>query len=634
VEQPLPAAPPRPTEGRSPSALWRRVVVAAAAVTVLTGTVAAAAATQRDDEAKPAPAEAAPAAAAPAPEAPAAPAEPETGPGYRVVNASGDVFAHGWTGFAGSVADETSSPTVAIAHTADGEGYWVAAADGGVFAFGTAPFLGSAAGSSAHPMVDIAVTPTGNGYWLVAADGGVFAFGDAEYLGSGPEAGLAPRIVALAPTPSGRGYWLVASDGGVFTYGDAEFFGSMGDQVLNGGVIDLVPSLTGRGYYLVAGDGGVFTFGDAGFHGAALGQPLSRPIVDMALHPDGSGYWLLAADGGVFSFGSAPFLGAPVADGAKGHFTSIAAGIGRRAPAPTPAPAPPAEAPAPAPAAVEAPAPAPAELAAPPAPAPPAPAPPAPAAEPAKESGKLGAKSQRSDKAPEPPVDNRLLDGEFGWDISYPQCDGPYPEGPATYNIIGINGGRAFKHNKCLADEWRWARERGAAGVYVNVNFPRSGEELARGATSDRQPDCGPGALACVAYNFGLNGIRDSLAYAGSQGVDVPFIWLDVEQLNYWNPNPALNAVVLRGAIDAVREAGMEVGIYSTPYQFRKIMGDEQPMVPVWTAGANGAEAVASYCANKGFGGGPAVIVQLLPGQFDPNFACPGAGPLRKYFKL
>jgi hypothetical protein len=111
-------------------------------------------------------------------------------------------------------------------------------------------------------------------------------------------------------------------------------------------------------------------------------------------------------------------------------------------------------------------------------------------------------------------------------------------------------------------------------------------------------------------------------------------VWLDVEQLNYWTGNQPLNAVVLRGAIDAVREAGMDVGIYGTPYQYRKIMGDEQPGVPVWTAGADGLGSVADYCQTRGFGGGPVAMVQLLPGQFDPNLACPGAGPMSRYFSM
>ena len=204
----------------------------------------------------------------------------------------------------------------------------------------------------------------------------------------------------------------------------------------------------------------------------------------------------------------------------------------------------------------------------------------------------------------------------------------------SQYAIIGVNGGRAFKYNKCLAEQWQWARANGAAGIYVNVHFPRSAEELAHGATSDRQPNCAPGALACVAYNFGLNGLRDSLRYATSQGVDAPFVWLDVEQLNYWYPQPEFNAVVLRGAVDAANEAGIGVGVYSTPYQYKKISGDEQLNIPVWSAGADGLGSVEKYCNERGFGGHPATLIQLLPGQYDPNVACPNAGPMSRYFRM
>ena len=549
-------------------------------------------------------AEAAPATTA-APAAPAEAAAPTSGPGYRILSSDGGVYTHGWVSFEGSAAGESASPSVGIAHPAgfEANSYWVASADGGVFAFGDAPFLGSAAGASAAPIVDIASTPTGKGYWLVAADGGVFGFGDAEYFGSGPEIGLPDnKAVSIAATAAGDGYWVVSADGGVFAFGNAPFFGSLGDQPVNARIIDLVATPSRNGYYLVAADGGVFTFGDAVFHGSAIGETLTRPIVDMTLAPSGDGYWLLSGDGGVFSYGNAPFLGAPVRK--SGRFIAIAAGTGFQVPAPIEEPAP--EAPTVAAAGG-------APVAAEPAPA---------AATAAKAKGK-------GKHADEP-----VLDGKFGWDISYPQCGGPKPGGEFAYAIIGVNGGRAFKYNKCLAEQWQWARANGAAGIYVNVHFPRSAEELAKGATSDRQPDCAPGALACVAYNFGLNGLRDSLAYATSQGVDAPFVWLDVEQLNYWYPEPAFNAVVLRGAVDAANEAGIGVGIYSTPYQYGKIAGNEPLNIPVWSAGADGLGSVAKYCAERGFGGHPATLIQLLPGQYDPNVACPGAGPMSRYFRM
>jgi hypothetical protein len=543
----------------------------------------------------------------------ATPDAPTSGPGYRIVSTDGGVFTHGWASFEGSAAGASTSPTVGIAQADDAEGYWVASADGGVFAFGAAPFHGSAVDQSATSIVDIASAPTGDGYWLAASDGGVFAFGDAGYFGSGPELGLTTKAVSIARTATGAGYWLVSGDGGVFAFGDAPFFGSLGDQSVNARIIDLVPTASGGGYYLVAADGGIFTFGDAVFFGSATGEKLSKPIVDMALAPGGSGYWLLSGDGGVYTYGGAPFLGAPISSQAGGRFTAIAAGIGHEPPPPPPPPAPEA-APAAAPIAPEPPAVAPAAAA-------------QPGVRAASNATKKGAATKDARK-------ERQLDHQFGWDISYPQCDGAFPEGDFAFSVVGVNGGRAFKYNRCLGEQWRWARAHGAAGIYVNVHFPRSPEELAKGATSDRQPDCAPGALACVAYNFGLNGVRDSLAYARAQGVDAPFVWLDVEQLNYWYPDPAFNAVVMRGAVDAAAEAGMGVGVYSTPYQYKKITGDEQLGVPVWSAGAADLGAFQTYCRERGFGGGPAVMVQFLPGQFDPNLACPGAGAMSQYFRM
>ena len=569
-----------------------------------TATTAAAPAAAPDGEVTEVAAAATPTAAA---ETPAAP-EPTSGPAYRVVSADGGVFTHGWYGYSGSAAGITKSPITGVAQTADGEGYWLSSADGGVFSFGSAPFHGSAAGLSSETVVDIATTPSGHGYWLVSRTGGVFAFGDATYAGNAVEFKLNKPVTSLASTPSGKGYWLVTVDGGVLAFGDAEYFGSIADQKLNAGVMDLVPTPTGKGYYLVSTDGGVFAFGDAPFLGSASGQRLNKPIVDMSVAPAGDGYWLVAQDGGVFTYGNAPYLGSPPSLTAP--VIGIVAGTGTQKPGPvtevvaasvsTPAPA---AAPAAAPAT--------------------APAPDGP-------GRSENARGQQKKLAGAASGD---ADYKFGWDISYPQCGGPYPGGEYAYAIIGINGGRAFKHNRCLADEWRWASSTAAAGVYVNVNFPRSNDELARGASSIHQPNCN-GAISCIAWNFGWNGIHDSMQYARSQGVDAPFVWLDVEQLNYWTPNGALNAVVLRGAIDAVRAHGLGVGVYSTPLQYNRIMGGEITGVPVWSAGASSLEGAFRYCTERSFGGGKVAFVQLLPGQYDPNIACPGAGPLSTYFKL
>jgi len=230
------------------------------------------------------------------------------GGGYWLVNAAGDVSAHGdATNYGGLGAIILNAPIAHIVSTPDGKGYWLVAGDGGTFAFGDAGFFGSMGGQHLNaPVVEMAPTPTGKGYWLVASDGGVFAFGDAQFYGSMGGRPLNKPVIGI--TAAGGGYRMVASDGGIFSFG-APFYGSMGGQPLNRPIVGMADTASGGGYWMVASDGGIFAFGNAGFHGSMGGQPLNQPIVAMAGDPATGGYWEVAADGGIFSFG-APFYGA------------------------------------------------------------------------------------------------------------------------------------------------------------------------------------------------------------------------------------------------------------------------------------------------------------------------------------
>ena len=551
-----------------------------------------------------APSDPAPAAATPDP-APAPPAAPASGPAYRVAAGSGEVYEHGWFADDGSAAGQTKAPIVGLAQSADGDGYWLAAADGGVFAFGDAEFLGSGGRPELkQPIVGIAATPSRPRLLARGRRRRRVRLRRRRLLRLRRRPPDQPAASSRSPphrpaTATGSS----ASDGGVFAFGDAGFFGSLGRAELNAEVVDLVPTASGHGYYLVgcrrrrlhlrrrhllrqrgrpaAGQAGRGHGADARGRRLLVAHPGRRRVL---LRPGAVPRRARGRRRRRFVHRHrgrhrSPRPGRP--GGRRGSGARRrSSGARSRGPVPVAAPAP---APAPAP------------------------------------------------SSPTSKARQALLDGVAGFDVSFPQCHGNLPES-FDFVVVGVTGGREFRNNACLADQWQWA-SRGPAGFYVNVNFPHTPDELAAGDTSDRQPDCN-GVISCVAYNFGVNGVRQALSYAKDSGVSAPFVWLDVEQLNHWTPDQALNAVVLRGALDAVQEVHLGAGIYSTPYQFQKIMGGEQPGVPVWTAGAPGLADVAAYCATKGFGGGPVAMVQLLPQSIDQNVACPGAGPISRYFTL
>jgi hypothetical protein len=147
----------------------------------------------------------------------------------------------------------------------------------------------------------------------------------------------------------------------------------------------------------------------------------------------------------------------------------------------------------------------------------------------------------------------------------------------------------------------------------------------------------------CRAYNFGFNWARHWVAHSRSLGINPKLWWLDVETGSGWT-TPALNDGVIRGAADGLRREGVDIGIYSTPYQWATIAGALAfPGVPLWTPGAGNLTGpgytATSYCTSGGhtFAGGHLTLVQwgykgAFPGAFqgnspyDQDFACRGSG--------
>ena len=243
----------------------------------------------------------------------------------------------------------------------------------------------------------------------------------------------------------------------------------------------------------------------------------------------------------------------------------------------------------------------------------------------------------------------------IGYDISYPQCGRPLPAAPA-FGVVGVNGGRAFKPNPCLAEQLAWAQRatNGAPAFYANTGNPGPAYSTRWpiGQTSPRVCDANaPNSSAC-SFDYGWNAAKDSfnnavLAYQTVNGLDAASAtdraasakwWLDVEILTSWQtledaygPTSSYkwnDVYALVGAIRALWDADVAfVGIYSTTYQWNAITGgraftkDWFSANPVWLAGFS-ANTAASGCAASSFTGARIVMTQYLSEGFDANYLC------------
>jgi hypothetical protein len=481
----------------------------------------------------------------------------------------------------------------AAASSSGAPGYWLVASDAGVYQFGTTNF-GSLRGHPLNqPVVGSAATPDGLGYWLAASDGGVFSFGDAKFHGSTGNIRLTQPIVGMATDPATGGYWLVARDGGVFSFG-APFFGSTGHIRLNQPVVGMAVTPDSRGYWLVAADGGVFSFGDAKFHGSTGKIRLNKPVVGMA-GTGGGGYWLVASDGGIFTFdapfyGSAgnvnlvqPIVGMAVNGNGAGYWLAARDGgiftfgyapyRGSTGAAPGPAP--------------------------------------------------VVSIMATLHGFPFPP-------GQTGYDVSQGSCGNLPPS--LSFAVVQVNAGyiSSAGPNPCYVQEAQWAGANMSGYIFL--------DGLPSPAPRESLTGCN-GNIDCQSYNYGRYWATRWIAYSHSQGINPSIWWLDVEVPGpgiYWSSDLTSNAYVVTGAVAAVRAMGAQVGVYSTSYQWPRIVGSLTfPGIPLWAAGADYVTgdqfSATSFCVSSAqrFAGGVMTLVQYgwVPGgqpspYSDPDYAC------------
>jgi hypothetical protein len=217
--------------------------------------------------------------------------------------------------------------------------------------------------------------------------------------------------------------------------------------------------------------------------------------------------------------------------------------------------------------------------------------------------------------------------GSTGNDISFPQCGVASPTG--AFSIVGVNGGYPFVHyNPCLFDQFRGSPH---AALYINTGYHPLYTQVDGQHTT---PECltkstviHGSAEQKAAWAVGCSEASRSMAYAASRGVANPRSWwLDVETENSWSSTDlSLNQYTVQGIVDTLHRASTAaVGIYSTGYQWHKIVGS-LPVSGVranWVAtGSPSAEEAHSRCGT-GFSGAPVWLVQYLQGGFDTNYVC------------
>lgn len=265
-----------------------------------------------------------------------------------------------------------------------------------------------------------------------------------------------------------------------------------------------------------------------------------------------------------------------------------------------------------------------------------------------------------------------------GNDISYPQCGGSFPAGPA-FGIVGVTGGLANNLNPCFGpstsypayDEselyWAVASSLGGtsqpkASLYVNTADPGNaynGEVIGDWPTSGSTPygtcstisltlasgtyTVGANSDAC-AWQYGFikatqdaNWLSAAAAAVNSQSppVTVPGTaasypwWLDVETANTWQSDTAMNAADLQGMIAGLKNAGATtVGAYSTSSQWGTIAGVTTStsgslyQIPNWIPGARSLSGAQANCTDPSFTGGSVMVTQWVGHSYDSDYAC------------
>ena len=163
--------------------------------------------------------------------------------------------------------------------------------------------------------------------------------------------------------------------------------------------------------------------------------------------------------------------------------------------------------------------------------------------------------------------------GDSGFDISWPQCGKAAPS-VGSFAIIGVNGGSPFTGNLCIVDQYANAPRSAPPSLYINTGYEASYRYLVT-AGCRKQSGAIPGSDdERTAWAIGCSEAETSIKYAHAYGVEsIAMWWLDVEILNKWSPDLALNRFTLQGTVTRLSQTDLPVGIYSSEPMWLMITG-------------------------------------------------------------
>ncbi|MGY2064559.1 hypothetical protein [Blastococcus sp. SYSU DS0619] len=237
-----------------------------------------------------------------------------------------------------------------------------------------------------------------------------------------------------------------------------------------------------------------------------------------------------------------------------------------------------------------------------------------------------------------------------GYDVSHPQCGTDLPE-DAAFAVVGVNGGLATRTNPCLSEQLEWAA--GSTGdvpgqpalqLYLNTANPGQVRSLVTtwpSAGDTPYGECDGGNTMACSWQYGWERARTSVQSffrPAARAVQLDSRpehytwWLDVETMNTWQSGSedALerNRATLEGMTEYLTDRDGRVGLYSTGYQWGRIVGD----VPTgsnlagldsWLAGAADRADARETCGDDPLvPRGSVTMVQYIEDDLDHDHAC------------